>query len=374
MIQDRPDASGPQWRQWGAIGLMASIVALSGCGSTALSVGGASSDSSSGGAVPAGSTGSSGSFVGKASNAVVFITWTQSAGQLSGELEQGTLHTDSGSGQESVATESDSFTGTVSGSSVTLTLSQGLGATSNLTGRLSGSQLDLNYPGQGGGVITLQMQAGTANDYNQDLSGLQSYAGQANAQVQQAQAAQQRANSVAADAQTVANDLNNVQSTVSNVNGTGSVAGDLARMQKDVGQTQADMQHVLGEVGQVDSSTLCGDADTVSGDADTVQGDYDTIHGDQDSSGGDASNITATIQRLQHDQAALDVDRQSDPGDVPANAPSDAQIAQAIKAAQAKSNGESGTTSSALSQAQAMLNTANGYASKAQNACSADGG
>jgi len=59
---------------------------------------------------------------------------------------------------------------------------------------------------------------------------------------------------------------------------------------------------------------------------------------------------------------------------VPANAPSDGQIAQAIKATQGKINGESGTTSSALSRAQAMVNTANGYASKAQNACSAAGG
>lgn len=374
MIQDRQGASGPRWPRWIAVLWVACAFALNGCGSTAPSAGEASSGGGGPSAVPAGSSGSSGSFVGKASNAVVFVTWTQNAGQLSGELQEGTLQTDSGSGTESVANDSVSFAGTISGSSVTLTLNQGLGATTNLTGTLTGNELNLNYPGQGGSVITLQMQPGTANDYNQDLNTLQSQANQANYQAQQAQAAQQRANSVASDAHTVANDLNSLQSAVSNASGTGSVAGDLAQMQKDVGQTQTDLQHVLSEVGQVDGPTLCSDADTVSSDADTVQGDSDTIQGDQDSGGGDASDITAAIQQLQRDKAALDADRQSDPGDVPVEAPSDAQIAQAIKAARAKINGESGTTSSAMSQAQAMLNTANGYASKAQNACSAVGG
>lgn len=144
-------------------------------------------------------------------------------------------------------------------------------------------------------------------------------------------------------------------------------------MQKDLGQTQTDLQHVLSEQGQTDSSTLCSDAGTVSSDADTVQGDYDTIQGDQDSSGGDTSSITTAIKQLKQDQGTLDADRRSDPGDVPSNAPSDGQISAAIKAAQAKVGGENGTTGGAMSQAKEMLSTAQGYANKAQAACSSAG-
>jgi hypothetical protein len=314
----------------------------------------------------------SGSFVGIASNAAILVQWTRNGSQLTGELQQALLQ---GSGsQEQVSNQSAAFTGTISGSSVTFSLNQGLGSVSNLTGTLNDSELDLTYPGQNGGVITIPMQPGGASDFNTDLTKLQGEAGRANTQAAQAQTAQQQANSVASDAQTVANDLSSLQQAVQNANGTGSVTGDLAQMQRDVGQTRTDLQKVLSEQGQTDSSTPCGDADTVQGDADTVQGDYDTIQGDQDSSGGDASNITAAISQLKHDQAALDSDLQNNPADVPANAPTDGQITQATKGAEANISGENSTTGGAMSQAKQMLNTAQGYASKAQAACSAASG
>jgi hypothetical protein len=59
---------------------------------------------------------------------------------------------------------------------------------------------------------------------------------------------------------------------------------------------------------------------------------------------------------------------------VPTDAAADSQIALAIKAAQRKIGEESGTVGGALAQAKQMLSTANGNATKAQNACSAAGG
>jgi hypothetical protein len=347
-----------------AAALVAAVLGVAACGS---SVGG----SGGGSAVPAGSTDNSGSFVGTASNAAIFVQWTRNGSQLTGDLQQALIQ---GSGsQEQVSSQSAAFTGTISGSSVTLSLNQGLGDLTNLTGTLNGSDLDLGYPGQNGNVITIPMQPGGAAAYNSDLSRLQSQAGQANAQAAQAQAAQDQANHVAGDAQTVTSDLSSLQQAVASASGTSSVGSDLQQMRNDLGQTQTDLQHVLSEQGQTDSSTLCGDADTVSGDADSVQGDYDTIQGDQDSSGGDTSSITTAIKQLKQDQEALDSDRQNDAADVPADAPSDAQISQAIRAAQAKIGGENGTAGSAMSQATQMLNTAQGYANKAQAACSAAG-
>ena len=192
---------------------------------------------------------------------------------------------------EQVSSQSDAFTGTISGNSVTLSLNQGLGSVTDLTGTLDGQQLDLNYPGQDGAVITIQMAPGGPSDFNADLSNLQSQAGQARNQAAQQQAAQQQANSVASDAQAVSNDLSTLQTSEHDATGTGSVAGDLAQMRKDLGQTQTDLQHVLGEAGHTDVDTLCTDADTVSSDDDTVSGDYDTISGDQDSSDGDTGDI-----------------------------------------------------------------------------------
>lgn len=134
----------------------------------------------------------SGSFVGTTSNAAVFVQWTQNGSQLTGELREALLQTDSSnsSNPDSVSSQNSAFTGTISGSSVTLSLNQGLGSVSNLTGTLNGSELDLNYPGQDGTLITIQMHSGKASDYNAELASLQQRAGQANAQAQAAPAAQ----------------------------------------------------------------------------------------------------------------------------------------------------------------------------------------
>jgi hypothetical protein len=355
--------------------LLALASCLTACGSTAPgattggpSAGSTSASSDSGG----GSTSTSGSFVGTASNAAILVQWTRTGGQLTGELQQALLE---GSGaQEQVSSSSQAFTGTLSGNSVTLSLNQGLGSVSNLTGTLNGQQLDLNYPGQGGGIITIPMSPGGPSDFNSDLANLQSQAGQAQTTAAQQQAAQQQANTVGYAAQAVSNDLSTLQSAQHNATGTGSVAGDLAQMRKDLAQTQADLQHVLGEAGHTDVNTLCSDADTVSSDYDTVSGDYDTISGDQGSSGGDTGSIQAAVKALQRDGQALDAYRASDPADVPADAPTDAQIAQAVKAAQAQAGGESATTGSAMSQATTMASTAKAASDKALAACSAAGG
>ena len=93
-----------------------------------------------------GSTGTSGSFVGTASDAAVLVQWTRSGGQLTGELQQALL--DGSGSSEEVSSQWEAFTGTISGNSVTLSLNEGLGSVTNLTGSLDGQQLDLNYPGR----------------------------------------------------------------------------------------------------------------------------------------------------------------------------------------------------------------------------------
>jgi hypothetical protein len=84
-----------------------------------------------------GGSNSSSSFVGTASNAAIFIQWTRNGNQLTGELQQAIAQTDNTSstpGSQSISNENLAFTGTISGSSVTLSLNQPLGAVTNLNG------------------------------------------------------------------------------------------------------------------------------------------------------------------------------------------------------------------------------------------------
>ena len=307
-------------------------------------------------------------------NAVVFVTWTQDKSQLTGELEQGLLQTDTGSGQDSVANEDVSFTGAISGSSVTLTLNQGLAATRNLTGTLTGNELDLNYPGQGSSVITLQMQAGTANDYNQDLNALQGQAGQANSQVQQAQAAQRQSQLVANDAQNVATALSSLESGTKSLGSTDYYSAGLAAEQNDVSQTHTDMQTVLNEAGNTDSGSLCSDAGTVQSDVGTVQSDVGTIQSDQGASNSDINAVTGELSQLQKAGQALQSDRTDNAADVPPDAPTEADVQGALRAAQAAIAKAKTAGQAALGQANQMEATAAGYQSKSDAACKAAGG
>ena len=324
-----------------------------------------------------GSSNGSASFVGKASNAAIFVQWTRNGSQLSGELEQATLQDNSesdSSNPDSVSNDNVAFTGTVSGSGVTLSLNQGLGSVSNLNGTLNGGELDLNLPSQDGGITTVVLHSGNASAFNQAVASLQNRAADANNQVQQQQQSQAQAQSIANDASAVSQDLNNLKSTVSEAGGTSSLGSDLDQVKSDLAMTLTDEQKALGEIHSTDVGTLCTDAGQVATDAGQVATDKGVIETDQGSGEIDTNAISAAISRLKQDRAALDADRASDPGDVPSDAPSDAQVSAGIKAARVKTGSENGSVSGALSQAQAMVKAANGYANKAHAACNAAGG
>lgn len=123
--------------------------------------GGSSGDISSDGAA---------SFVGTASNAVIFIQWTRAASNVSGSLQQSILKSPAGSGIDS---QSIAFTGTIAGNGLTLQLNEGLGSVTSLTGQIAGSGFSLTYPGSAqGSLITIEFQPGRLSDYNQDVHAL----------------------------------------------------------------------------------------------------------------------------------------------------------------------------------------------------------
>ena len=75
----------------------------------------------------------------------------------------------------------DAFTGSISGSSATLTLPQGLGTITNLAVRLDGANLIVSWPQSDGTLAAVTFISATAGDYNRAVSALQIAAASASA-------------------------------------------------------------------------------------------------------------------------------------------------------------------------------------------------
>lgn len=311
-------------------------------------------------------------FLGRASNAAVFVQWTRNGDQLVGSIHQSLIKSGD---QQSVDNETVPFTGTVSGQSVTLTLNGGLGITSNVTGTLNGSQLHLDYPGSDGGIATLDMHPASSGDYEQAVSALQADVDRANTAKQQAQQQQQQAQQVQADSSRVQTDLSNLSSAIQSAgnDNSSSYSSDLQQARDDVSQTHTDMQKALDEQGHTDSGSLCSDAGSVQSDVGSVESDVGSIQSDQGSTSSDTSAISEAMNQLRQDDAALQADRQNEPGDLANDAPTEDQVRSAIHAAHAAAGSATGTGGSAYAQAQRLLAQARSYQRQSDAACNATG-
>jgi hypothetical protein len=312
-----------------------------------------------------------GSFLDNVSNGVIYIEWTNTGSGL-----VGTLYTDliqqGSDGQETVDTESSGLTGTVNGSSVSLSVASG----PNLNATLSGGGLVVsNYPGaQTGSVIELQMQQASTGNYDKALAAVQSEVSAANTVAQEQQSAQATAQQVQQQASAVSNDLSQLasdsQQGAAN-DGSALYTSSLAQERRDVGLTQHEMQHVLGEAGSTDAGTLCSDAGSVQADVGSVEADVGSVQADQGSAQVATSSIGSDLSQLRQADAALEGDRQNSAPDIPANAPSESQVQAAIASATSIDRRISGASSTALSSAQSLLATANGYQRRSDAACTA---
>ena len=98
----------------------------------------------------------------------MFLQWTRSDKSLSGSLSIASVE----SGAIDLQSQNVAFSGVVSGSSVTLTMPQGLGAVTSLSGSLSGSHLRLNVPASDGTLAEDEFVPATTGDYNAAVRGL----------------------------------------------------------------------------------------------------------------------------------------------------------------------------------------------------------
>lgn len=189
----------------------------------------------------------------------------------------------------------------------------------------------------------------------------QQAAAQAQAEADARAAADQDLSTVQSDLQTLAKDAQAAAA------GPSSVAADMQQAAKDLGVTKSALQQVQAEGSG--SSNCMGDADNVQGDADTVQGDADTVQGDQDSQQGLDDQVASNIQSLQSDFAKLQSAEQT-ASYTPDGAVTQDQVDQAVNGAKAKQAQGDKSVAGDLSQANAMVDQANKYATQAQSVCS----
>lgn len=101
---------------------------------------------------------------------VYLVQCTSSGDSISGSMTFTSLTFES----DKVDSTTVAFTGTRSGSQVSLTVNQGLGITMNVAGELSGSHLKLTFPSDNGVMQSLDLAPASLGDYNAAVARLQS--------------------------------------------------------------------------------------------------------------------------------------------------------------------------------------------------------
>ena len=103
------------------------------------------------------------SFIGHASNAVMFIQWTRSGQSVTGSLREAIKK----AGALSLESTDKSFTGVIDGKGLTLTLKAALGESSSLVGEVKEPGFTLTLPGRGSSLITVAFEPGEVSGYNE---------------------------------------------------------------------------------------------------------------------------------------------------------------------------------------------------------------
>lgn len=120
---------------------------------------GSASSSPSGAEVTNGSA----AFIGRASNAILFVQWTRNGASVTGSLQEAITKRPSGSG---LSSENKPFSGSIHGNGLTLNV-QGSEA-SAYTGEVKGSGFTLTLPGRGSTLTTISFTPGEVSTYNSD--------------------------------------------------------------------------------------------------------------------------------------------------------------------------------------------------------------
>ncbi|WP_052207226.1 hypothetical protein [Sinomonas humi] len=278
-----------------------------------------------------------GGWVGTAQGAAMFLQWTRNGDNVTGSLVETNIQS---SDTTKTQNYNDSFTGTISGSSATLTFSGVLGATSNLSASLQGGNIIMSFPQSNGTIDTVTMTPGSVAQYNEDVSSLNGQA-QANAQASASAAAaaaqasasaaaeeafQQRVNS---EQQQASNDLASLQHDDDFTPGLKAMEGDLTQTAADLQRTRSDAAKGGGDQCLNASTTVYNDAAT------TVYNDVQTnLYNHSLDLENQAQTVRQEVSNLQSDLQALQNDGATGPSEAPSEiSGANAAIAATVAAA-----------------------------------------
>ena len=290
-----------------------------------------------------------------------FIQWQTSAGgSLSGKLNSALITATSPS--ETVTPYPDQpLSGQVDGGTVTIQLDG-----RSDTGTLSGDTLTLDVTQQDGSIQPITYHSATPSDYNSALAALRRTAAEDDGQAQQAINTQAAIDQLAKDYQS----LGGVQN---------SLVSDVAQLQTNLGTASNDLSgeqaaegNVLTEAGNgTDPNTVCSDADTVASDADTVQSDADTFSSTLSGVTTDLTNLRNALPQVQADLAAVQADDPAYAGS--GNAPSPQDVNVEMSSAGSASGEQVTLANSRIDTINGDVATAQSYAVKAAQAGSCSG-
>ncbi len=178
-------------------------------------------------------------FLAHASNGVLFIQWTRTGNSVTGTLSES--YTDQANAAQ-VTNASHSFTGVISGSSITLTLDSG----DNWNGTLTNSGVSLSYAGSDGTLHTFAFNNATVDDYNTAVAGTATKSrSAAHAQAQQ-HATQQAQQTLNGEATAIVSDISSLRTDLSQLNtDLSQVPTDLAQMRSDLTTQKSDLNKLL---------------------------------------------------------------------------------------------------------------------------------
>lgn len=282
---------------------------------------------------PGGQGGGDAVFFASGPDLALLVRWTDVAGQLAGSLDE--VQTDS-SAQSGISSVDIGFTGLRDGAHISLTLAQGLGTYTALTGSIRGISLLLTIPQNDGQLVDDTLSSSTVDAFNAAVTQLAS-AGQqqamqtANAQASAAAEAQAEA---AASQQAAAQQSLDQQLSAAD----SAVGSDLSPLMRDTlsipnpkdlySEGLLEGKHALaaaahdyrveekdaqGCTAANDDGTVGADDATVGSDNADVQAAQATVQSNDATEVGAASTVTSDLQQVQTDLANLDAAEQADP-------------------------------------------------------------
>lgn len=298
-------------------------------------------------------------YLARAANGVLFIQWTRTDDAVTGTLSMVYANLDDRTEAESA---SHSFSGIVSGDSVTLTLDSG----SNWNGTLDGLGLTLSYTADDGFLQSFNFRSATVDDYNAAVAEVQAGVGEARAETERAKAEAELKRKIDSDVVGVWRDLDNLaQDTASAQSVLEDIPAELERQRNDVATTKAGLAKTLRLAGY----ERCTQAYSTQSDAYAVESDLYSVQSFGYSVDTHLRAAVDALDSLRLRFAALTKRRAALPSYQPSDAPTSEVVSSAIAAAERIIKQSRNQMAEYLDDAEAMLAAAKKYAAQAEAAC-----